>query len=142
MRKAALLVVLSSFFASLLAPGGPAWAADRQKSSGDLPGEKEFLKGCKKLPAGKRIIKLSLKPDSEVADLIGWMSTISCTPFLFSGPSLQGKKVTVLSPELLTPEEAYKLFIGALAAVDLAVEPVSSGGRAGSVIRIVTKPSR
>jgi hypothetical protein len=141
MRTAALLVVLSSFVASFLAPDRPAAAADRQKSSGDLPGEKEF-KGCKKLPAGKRVIKLSLKPDSEVADLIGWMSKVSCTPFLFSGPSLQGKKVTIMSPELLTPEEAYKLFIGALAAVDLAVEPVSGGGREGNVIRIVNKPSR
>jgi len=59
------------------ASGGPgaAPAAGAAKPSvtgaAELPGEKEF-NSCKKLPAGKRIVKLNLKPETEVIDLIGW----------------------------------------------------------------------
>ena len=97
---------------------------------GDLPGEKEFNQ-CRKLPAGKRILKFNFKPDSEITDLIGWISTISCTQFLISGQTLAGKKVTVLSPQLITPEEAYRLFLGALESVGLTVEPM------GRFLRII-----
>jgi general secretion pathway protein D len=97
----------------------------------ELPGEKEFNQ-CKKLPAGKRILKFNFKPDSEITDLIGWISTISCTQFLIAGQSpLAGKKVTILSPQLITPEEAYRLFLGALEAVNLTVEPM------GKFLRII-----
>ena len=96
----------------------------------ELPGEKEFNQ-CKKLPAGRRILKFNFKPDSEISDLVGWISTISCTQFLIAGPTLQGKKVTVLSPQLITPEEAYRLFLGALESVGLTVEPM------GRFLRIV-----
>jgi general secretion pathway protein D len=95
-----------------------------------LPGEKEFNQ-CKKLPPGRRILKFNFKPDSEISDLVGWISTISCTQFLIAGPTLQGKKVTVLSPQLITPEEAYRLFLGALESVGLTVEPM------GRFLRIV-----
>jgi hypothetical protein len=130
MRTAALLVLVVLSRSLILC--SPA-AAD------DLPGAKE-VKGCLKVPAGKRAIKLNIKPDSEVADLIRWMSTITCTSFLFSGDAVQGKKVTVHSPELLTPEEAYQLFVGALASVDLTLEPVANAGREAKVIKIVKKP--
>ena len=97
---------------------------------GGLPGEREFNQ-CKKLPPGRRILKFNFKPDSEISDLVGWISTISCTQFLIAGPTLQGKKVTVLSPQLITPEEAYRLFLGALESVGLTVEPM------GKFLRIV-----
>jgi hypothetical protein len=54
----------------------------------ELPGEKEF-NSCRKLPPGKRIVKLNLKPETEVIDLIGWISSITCSQFLVSIP-LQG----------------------------------------------------
>ena len=95
----------------------------------ELPGEKEF-NSCKKLPPGKRIVKLNLKPDTEVIDLIGWISSITCSQFLVSIP-LQGKKVTVIAPQLITPEEAYRLFFAALESVGLTVEP------SGKFLRIV-----
>jgi general secretion pathway protein D len=116
------------------APASPA--PDQTAAGGggsgvvELPGEKEFNQ-CKKLPAGKRIVKFNFKPDSEIADLVGWISSISCTQFLIAGPTLQGKKVTVLSPQLITPEEAYRLFLGALESVGLTVEPM------GKFLRIV-----
>ncbi len=95
----------------------------------EIPGEKEF-NSCKKLPAGKRIVRLNLKPDTEVMDLIGWISSITCAQFIVAVP-VQGKKLTIVSPQLITPEEAYRLFFAALDSLGLTVEP------AGKFLRVV-----
>lgn len=110
---------------SAKAPGDPAAAAGVV----EIPGEKEF-NSCKKLPAGKRIVRLNLKPDTEVMDLIGWISSITCAQFIVSVP-VQGKKLTIISPELITPEEAYRLFFSALDSLGLTVEPT------GKFLRVV-----
>ena len=109
----------------------PAGAAAKPGTPGvvEIPGEKEF-NSCKKLPPGKRIVKLNLKPETDVIDLIGWISSITCSQFLVSIP-LQGKKITVIAPQLITPEEAYRLFYAALESVGLTVEP------SGKFLRIV-----
>ncbi len=97
----------------------------------DLPGEKLF-NSCMKMPRGKRVVKLNLKPDTEILDLIGWISSITCTQFLMGGNlGLAGKKVTIIAPQLITPEEAYALFLAALESSQLTVEPV------GKFLRIV-----
>jgi general secretion pathway protein D len=113
------------------APPAPAAGSAKPGTPGvvELPGEKEF-NSCKKLPPGKRIVKLNLKPETDVIDLIGWISSITCSQFLVSIP-LQGKKVTVIAPQLITPEEAYRLFYAALESVGLTVEP------SGKFLRIV-----
>ena len=86
-------------------------------ASNQLIGDKEF-NSCKKFPAGKRIVKLNLKPDTELGDLIAWISSITCKQFLLPGTiPANSKKVTVVAPELITPEEAYRLFLGALESV-------------------------
>ncbi|HEX7508835.1 MAG TPA: type II secretion system secretin GspD [Polyangia bacterium] len=119
-------------------PGSPAAAKAAAAKPGDptaaagvveIPGEKEF-NSCKKLPAGKRIVRLNLKPDTEVMDLIGWISSITCAQFIVSVP-LQGKKLTIVSPQLITPEEAYRLFFSALDSLGLTVEPT------GKFLRVV-----
>jgi len=109
----------------------PAAGAAKTGAAGivELPGEKEF-NSCKKLPPGKRIVKLNLKPETDVVDLIGWISSITCSQFLVAIP-LQGKKVTVIAPQLITPEEAYRLFYAALESVGLTVEP------SGRFLRII-----
>jgi general secretion pathway protein D len=87
-----------------------------------LIGEKDF-NTCKKFPPGKRIVKLNLKPDTELGDLIAWISSITCKQFLLPGTiPANSKKVTVVAPELITPEEAYRLFLGALDSVGLTVQ--------------------
>ena len=87
---------------------------------------------CRKLPPGKRLLKLNLKPDTEVADLVAWISAITCKPFVIPGSiAAAGHKVTIVSPEPLTPEDAYGLFLAALDSVGLAVYP------AGGVLRII-----
>ena len=93
-------------------PGAGVPGARRYPGVVEIPGEKEF-NSCKKLPPGKRIVRLNLKPDTEVMDLIGWISSITCAQFIVSVP-VQGKKLTIISPQLITPEEAYRLFFSAL----------------------------
>src|SRR6185436_1004445 len=114
--------------------GAPAPAGTTTTSSSGLveyPGEKEF-NSCKKLPSGKAILKLNMKPDTEIGDLIGWLSSITCTPFLIpSTVGIAGKKVTVIAPQAMTPGEAYRLFYAALESVGLTVEP------SGRFLRIV-----
>jgi hypothetical protein len=100
------------------------------------PGEREF-NSCKKTPAGKRVLKLNLKPDSEISDVIAWFSAISCAEFILPGQAvLQGRKVTILATQLLTPEEAYHLLLGALESVSLKIEP------AGRFLRVVPGVAR
>ena len=104
-------------------PGvAPAAGAGAVTGSTQLIGEKDF-NTCKKFPAGKRIVKLNLKPDTELGDLIAWISSITCKQFLLPGTiPANSKKVTVVAPELITPEEAYRLFLGALESSGLTVE--------------------
>jgi len=132
-QSAAVLAQPASARTKLPAPASPRSA--QAHSSGEagiveLPGEKEFNQ-CRKLPAGKRIVKLNFKPDSEISDVVAWISSISCRGILIAGPPILGKKVTILSPQLITPEEAYSLFLGALDSVGLTVEPM------GKFLRVI-----
>jgi general secretion pathway protein D len=86
---------------------------------------------CRKLPAGRRIVKMTLKPDTEVNDLVVWISSITCRQFLLPGTIDRTKKVTIISPQLITPEEAYQLFLDALDSVGLTVV------RAGKFLRVI-----
>ena len=109
------------------APAAPAAAAP----AGEAPGEKEF-NSCKKFPAGKRVVKLNMKPDTELGDLLAWISSITCKQFLLPGTiPANSKKVTIIAPQLITPEEAYRLFLAALDSVGLTVEP------SGKFLRII-----
>ena len=79
---------------------------------------------CRKLPPGKRIVKLNLKPDTSLPDLVAWISAITCKDFLLvGGGAADSAKVTIVAPELLSTEEAYRLFLEALDSVGLTVYP-------------------
>jgi type II secretory pathway component GspD/PulD (secretin) len=66
-------------------------------------------------------VKLNLKPETEVWDLVAWISSITCEQFVVPGDIAAGKKVTIYSPELITTAEAYRLFLAALDSVGLTV---------------------
>ncbi|HEY5089361.1 MAG TPA: hypothetical protein VIK30_05295, partial [Polyangia bacterium] len=56
---------------------------------------------CRKFPAGKRIVKLNLKPDTDLADLVAWISAITCKEFILPGNvASTSKKVTIYAPQL------------------------------------------
>ena len=78
---------------------------------------------CIKIPAGKRVVKMNLRPDAELADLIAWISTVTCKPFVLPGHiSAQGKKITVTAPNLMTRDEAYAAFLNTLDSIGLTIE--------------------
>ena len=90
-------------------------------SSNQLIGDKDF-NSCKKFPSGKRIVKLNLKPDTELGDLIGWISSITCKQFVMPGSIAGGgKKITIVAPGLMTRDEAYRAFLNALESIGLTV---------------------
>ena len=79
---------------------------------------------CKKVPPGKRVVRLRLKPDANLGDLVAWISSITCKSFLVPGTiPADSKKVTIIAPGVMTPEEAYGVFLNALDSVGLTVEP-------------------
>ena len=86
---------------------------------------------CRKLPAGKRLVRLNLKPNTDVADLIAWISSVTCKQFVLPAGLGAGKTVTIVSPQLITPEEAYRLFLDALDSVGLTVYP------SGPILRVI-----
>jgi general secretion pathway protein D len=88
---------------------------------------------CRKLPAGKRVVRLNLKPNTEVVDLVAWISSVTCKQFLLPAGLGAGKSVTIVAPQLLTPDEAYDLFLDALDLVGLTVYP---SGRFLKVIEV------
>jgi general secretion pathway protein D len=88
--------------------------------------------GCRKLPPGQRVVKLSLKPDTEIGDLLAWISSVTCKQFVLPGTIDAGnKKVTIIAPQPITADEAYRLFLDALDSVGLTVVP------AGNFLRVI-----
>ena len=119
-------------------PGTTPAAGGAVTGTPQLIGEKDF-NTCKKFPPGKRIVKLNLKPDTELGDLIAWISSITCKQFLLPGTiPANSKKVTVVAPELITPEEAYRLFLGALDSAGLTVEHTGKFERIVETAKIKT----
>jgi general secretion pathway protein D len=86
---------------------------------------------CRKLPAGKRVVKLNLKPSTEIADLVAWISSVTCKQFVLPAGIAGGKTVTIVSPQLITADEAYDLFLSALDSVGLTVY------RSGHFLRVI-----
>jgi hypothetical protein len=98
----------------LLAGGGAGAHAAARPEAGST---------CTKLPAGKRVVKLNLKPETDVADLVAWISAITCRQFVLPDVPASHAKVTIVAPSLLTSGEAYRLFLDALDSVGLTVYP-------------------
>ena len=68
-------------------------------------------------------MKLNLKPETEVADLVAWISSITCKQFVLPDVPASHAKVTIVAPSLITSGEAYRLFLDALDSVGLTVYP-------------------
>jgi general secretion pathway protein D len=101
-----------------------------QPGPGDKPpGEDAALYSCKKQ---KGRFKISLKQEVELKDLLTWVSTFTCKNFIYDSALLQrSKKVTMMTPNEMTPEEAYRLFLVALSTMGNTVVPK------GNTLRIV-----
>ena len=95
---------------------------------------------CSKLPAGKRIVKLNLKPETEIADLVAWISSITCKQFVLPDVPAAHAKVTIVAPSLITAGEAYHLFLNALDSVGLTVYAAGSFSRIVETAKVKTCP--
>jgi general secretion pathway protein D len=98
----------------------------------ELSGDEAPIGGpnsCKKWPAGKKFT-ITVPPESELEALVRWMMSISCQKFIWNAKIRSGK-VTILSPEPVSLQEAYAAFYAAIEGMGLTVEP------AGDYFKIV-----
>jgi hypothetical protein len=78
---------------------------------------------CQKIPRGKKVVKMNLKPDADLTELIAWISSITCKTIVLPGQINAGsKKITVVSQGPMTRDEAFAAFLTALDTLGLTVE--------------------
>ena len=123
------VVALPLILAAVAAPTSARGAAPRPPAaSAPAPDGGD---SCRRMPPGKRL-KLNLKPNTEVVDLVSWISAITCKRFIVPGNlQPQSKTVTIIAPQPITASEAYDLFLDALDSVGLTVYP------AGQTLRLI-----
>jgi general secretion pathway protein D len=96
---------------------------------------------CRKPASGKRVVQVPLKPDTDVEHLVVWISSITCKAFVWSGDiAASRKRVTVSVPSLVTPKQAFRLFLDALNSVGLTVLPSGNFFQVIETVRAKTKP--
>jgi hypothetical protein len=79
---------------------------------------------CHKLPRGKHLVPVPLKPDTDVDHLIAWLSSVTCQAFVYSGAlTARNRNVTIVTPTQITPAGAYRLVLDALNSVGLTLQP-------------------
>ena len=76
---------------------------------------------CQKVPPQKKI-KVTLKQETDVGELVAWASALSCKKVLLP-KTLQDRKVTLYAPDTMTAEQGWPLFLAALNSVGLTVLP-------------------
>jgi general secretion pathway protein D len=109
-------------------PGATAPASAAPEMSGD-EAPVGGPNSCKKWPADKKFT-ITVPPESELEALVRWMMSISCQKFIWNAKIRSGK-VTILSPEPVSLQEAYAAFYAAIEGMGLTVEP------AGDYFKIV-----
>jgi len=125
-RLAALLLLVTA----AMGPAAAAWAGGRAPAPAAAPSLAEG-DSCRKLSPGKRL-KLNLKPNTDLVDLVSWISSITCKQFIVPGGiTAQSRTVTIVSPQPITVAEAYKLFLDALDSVGFTVYA------SGKVLRVI-----
>jgi general secretion pathway protein D len=96
---------------------------------------------CRKVPAGKPLVKLTLKPETTVDDLVVWISSITCRQFVWSeAVAARNKKVTIVAPMPMTTRQAFDLFLNALDSIGLTVEPAGSFWRIVETHKVKSTP--
>jgi hypothetical protein len=117
---------------ALLVAGGLCLLGDAALAS-PLARAAEAFAGCRELPAGKPVLKLKLRPGSKLPDLIAYVSTVSCTPFVVPAEVDVDKTFTLPEADgrLLSKEQVYDLFLAVLDSNGLTVQ------RMEKVLRIV-----
>jgi general secretion pathway protein D len=107
----------------------PPSAVAQPAPADPLPGEDAQLYNCGK---AQKSFSVTLKPETELKDLLTWAMGFTCKNFIYESSILQrSKKLTVIAPNKMTPQQAYRLFLVGLSTMGLTVVPK------GNVLRIV-----
>jgi general secretion pathway protein D len=115
------LLVPFGLAALLFAPAPPVAPSP---DAGDVPAADPDAPGayntCDRQPAGARF-RITLPEQADLADLVRWMTTVSCRKFIWN-PAVRGGKVTIIAPEPVTLAQAYAAFDSALESMGLTTE--------------------
>ena len=133
---AALMLCAPAHAALVVGPDGKPIRRELGRSLviGDLPA------GTCKAPPPNRAVAFKLARETKLVDAIAWISPIICSPFLVSATIVAAdKRLIMVAPDQMTPNEAFRLFLGALDSVGLTVE---RSGRFFRVHEVSTKHRR
>jgi len=115
--------------ASFAQPAPVAGAPGAVAPGATAPGEDDALYSCKKRTGQ---VAVTFKPETELKDLITWVMGFTCKNFILDPRIVStGKKVTVIAPNKMSSNEAYRVFLVALSTMGLTIVPK------GNVLRIV-----
>jgi hypothetical protein len=114
------------------APAIPAVAPNPAPAIEDsLPFEAAVFLGCDKLPAGPRAVRLGLGSHGSavaVRDVIGLLTSLSCSPVQPSaGVALETKVQMTSPPALVSAREAFSIMDAALTSAGLVLQAEKSG---------------
>ena len=122
--------------------GGSATTGSTVDPKDPAAGEDDTLYRCKKSTG---MVTVSLKPETELKDLITWVMGFTCKNFVYDAAIMQRtKKITIISPNKMSPPDAYRLFLVAMSTMGVTVVPkgnslriVESGTAKGETLSIV-----
>jgi hypothetical protein len=110
---------------AIVGPGGPP------AIEGSLPLEAAVFLGCDKLPAGPRAVRLGLAgqgADVAVRDVLGLMTSLSCSPVqAAAGVALETKVKMASPPDLVSAREAFSIMDAALSSAGLILQAEKTG---------------
>jgi len=112
----------------------PPKAPDKGKDTGGSAGAgdsatDDALYACGK---AKGMVSVSFKPEIELKDLLTWAMGFTCKNFIYEqGVLSRSKKLTIIAPNKMTSEQAYRLFLVGLSTMGLTVVPK------GNVLKVV-----
>jgi general secretion pathway protein D len=114
---------------AVVAAARPALAQPSPAGAATPSAEDEALYSCKKRTGP---VAVTFKPETELKDLITWVMGFTCKNFMLDPRIVStGKKVTVIAPNKMSPQEAYDVFLAALSTMGLTIVPK------GNIYRIV-----
>lgn len=93
------------------------------KGTSDLPlPDSSTIKGCNR-PRPDQRFAIVLKPESNLDDLVAWIKSITCRRFVYTS-SASANKVNVQIPDMVTADDAYRIFLSALESMGLTIQKV------------------
>lgn len=99
-----------------------AAAAEEPQRAADPPGASLFL-DCKKVPPGKRAVRLHFAKDASLAEVVSFMANLSCAPVAVGPEVPADAKLELSVREMVTARRAYALFTDALTSAGLLIVP-------------------